>query len=218
LSRTLVVAPVGDGSDAASNGVELLEALSFLGSGSLPPGPTNPWLIKLEPGIYNVGTTVVSMLSYVDIEGSGLMTTRITGSQTGCPGVVILAGNSELRFLSIENSANDAALVTRGVTVEGTTGQISHVPIISEGQHGQGLVILSSREATVRDSILIGSTVSLAVVGTGNIVSTQLDGPVGSAGVFRCVGTYDENFTALSATCNWSNIRRLIDEVISGLR
>jgi hypothetical protein len=33
-------------------------------------------------------------------------------------------------------------------------------------------------------------------------VSTQLDGPVGSAGVFRCIGTYDETFGGLSSICD----------------
>jgi hypothetical protein len=54
----------------------------------------------------------------------------------------------------------------------------------------------------VRDSVLVGSLQSLAVVGVGNIVSTQLDGLVAGGGVHRCVGTYDETFAALSSTCN----------------
>jgi hypothetical protein len=200
LARTLIVSPAGDGSDSAQNGAALLDALDFLGSVIPAPGATNPWLIKIEPGIYDIGTTVLNMMPHVDIEGSGLYTTRIKGEQSGGPGVVILVNNAELRFLTVENERDDVVQVTRGVTVSGTSARMTHVRVISLGTRGQALVILSNQEATVRDSILIGDQ-ALGVVGTGNIISTQLDGPSGAAGLFRCLGVFDENFSPLDSAC-----------------
>jgi len=69
FARTLVVRPFGDGSNAAANGLELLDALTFLGGVSPAPGAANPWLLKLEAGLYDVGSTQVALLPYV---GSGM--------------------------------------------------------------------------------------------------------------------------------------------------
>jgi len=202
LSRTLLVSPAGDGSNATANGDELLAALSFLATVSPPPGADHPWLIKLEPGVYDVGSTIVSMVPFVDVEGSGMGTTRIQGEQSGGPGVVRIADDAELRFLTVENTSVDAVMVTRAVDPLGTTSRMTHVRAMSQGPRGQGVWVGSGLELTIRDSILVGTEFSVGVGGTGNIVSTQLDGPTGGAGVFRCVGSYDDAFAALGTTCD----------------
>lgn len=198
LARTLIVSPVG--SDAIVNGAALLASINSIQMISPAPSQTDPYLIKIEPGVYDIGTGNIAMNSFVDIEGSGIATTRILGQGSNQYSVVTLQDDSELRFLTVENTL-DVSFVTRAITVAGTTGSMAQVRAISEGFRGQAVVILSGREATIRDSILIGSSASLGKVGTANVITTQLDGPVISEGVARCIGAYDETFTALDADC-----------------
>ncbi len=41
---------------------------------------SNPYLVKITSGVYSIGSNRLVMKPYVDIEGSGEITTRITGS------------------------------------------------------------------------------------------------------------------------------------------
>lgn len=41
---------------------------------------SNPYLVKIMPGIYDLGTNIIRMKSFVDIEGSGSRVTKIVGS------------------------------------------------------------------------------------------------------------------------------------------
>ena len=61
------------------------------------PTAMNPCLIKVMPGAYNIGPRSLTMRSYVDIEGSGVDVTTISG--TAISGVVRIyyASNVELR-------------------------------------------------------------------------------------------------------------------------
>lgn len=63
--KTIIVSPVGTDSE---NGTALRNALSSI-SGS--NGPSTPYLIKIEPGIYQLGDAGLDMLQYVDVEGPG---------------------------------------------------------------------------------------------------------------------------------------------------
>ena len=129
LVRTLVVSPVGDGSNTTLNGGELLAAVSFLGTVLPTPGATNPWLIKLESGIYDIGSTTVQMLPYVDIKGSGRGTTEITGNVDGSPaanpGIVTMADHTEIRDLTVTNTGN--VLSSIAITAKGGIVSISNV-------------------------------------------------------------------------------------------
>jgi hypothetical protein len=44
------------------------------------PSATNPCLLKIMPGVYDIGTSPVAMQPYIDIEGSGQNVTVITGT------------------------------------------------------------------------------------------------------------------------------------------
>ena len=92
--RTRFVGPAGDGSNTAANGQALLNAIDFLGTVVPPPGETNPWLIKVEPGVYDVGASSVEMMEFVDIEGSGQERSVIRGGATS---VVLGSDNAERR-------------------------------------------------------------------------------------------------------------------------
>jgi len=62
--KTILVSPK---STETASGTALLNAMS----GITGAGESNPYLIIIEPGVYNIGTNSLQMNEYVDIQGSG---------------------------------------------------------------------------------------------------------------------------------------------------
>lgn len=119
--RTIMVSPVGP--TAAANCTELLAALASITDNS----PTNPYLVRIEPGIYDCGQNGhVVMKPHVDLEGSGEAVTIIRGEGRTFPGIpapgggtfdnalLVGASNSQLRFLTLELTAGFQAFTTAG--------------------------------------------------------------------------------------------------------
>ncbi|MBI4873138.1 MAG: collagen-like protein [Acidobacteria bacterium] len=98
LIRTLVVNPVPG--SASASGTALLTALAGITGASA----SNPYVLKIEPGVYDLGAQVLSMKPYVDIEGSGRAVTKIAGGNWT---TVILEGNCEIRDLAVSNANAD---------------------------------------------------------------------------------------------------------------
>lgn len=102
-SSTIVyIGPVGTQTE---NGTALLNALNGITDASA----AKPYLLKIEPGKYDLGNNGLTMQQYVDIEGSGQNTTTITSTHSGSvinatSATVIGANHAEIRFLTIENS------------------------------------------------------------------------------------------------------------------
>lgn len=69
---------------------------------------TNPYVVKVMPGIYDLGTASLQMKEYVDLEGSGADSTVITSSNysvDGCTvGTVLMANNSTIRNAKVVNT------------------------------------------------------------------------------------------------------------------
>lgn len=99
--RTVLVSPV-PGNPIAS-GTALRNALAAISA----PSITNRWLLKVEPGIYDLGQDQpLVMRSWVDIEGAGIGETQIQGlgSPVGpVPPVIVGASDAELRLLTLES-------------------------------------------------------------------------------------------------------------------
>jgi hypothetical protein len=99
---TVLVGPMGT---ATQNGTALLNALARITANN-----ENRYLLKIEPGIYDIGTNSLQMKEFVDVEGSGEKTTKITAAinnsdWTPTAATVIGANNAELRFLTVENTS-----------------------------------------------------------------------------------------------------------------
>ena len=71
------------------------------------PSQLNPCLLKIMPGVYDVGAQTVQMPEYVDLEGSGETCTTITG--IGDPAILgsplLQIGGGEARFLAVEGTS-----------------------------------------------------------------------------------------------------------------
>jgi hypothetical protein len=74
---------------------------------------TKPYLIKVMPGVYDIGNAMLQMKPYVDVEGSGNETSVITSSNynvdfnTCTVGTVNMANNSSIRDIKLVNTATD---------------------------------------------------------------------------------------------------------------
>ena len=100
--NTVTVSPVGTDSE---NGTVLLAALAKITDAS----NSNPYLIVIEPGAYDVGDTPFKMKEYVDVTGWGEDLVTIQGSLEGyidgstASGVVWGADHSELRKVKVKH-------------------------------------------------------------------------------------------------------------------
>ncbi|MEM9599346.1 MAG: hypothetical protein AAGD06_34080 [Acidobacteriota bacterium] len=99
--RTVIVSPVPG--DPVASGTALLASVA-----ALSPSGTDRWLLKLEPGTYDIGTQPLQMKRRLDIEGSGQGVTTILGtgqeslSFSFTTGVIQGADNTELRNLRVQ--------------------------------------------------------------------------------------------------------------------
>jgi hypothetical protein len=80
------------------------------------PSATNLYLLKLEPGLYDLGDQLLTMLPYVDLEGSGEDLTTILSSAGyqgyPPPGGLKAASNSQIRHLTITNHSSPMGFLT----------------------------------------------------------------------------------------------------------
>ena len=105
-SRTVLVSPVSG--DPIASGTNLRNTLANIPS----PSSTNRWLLKIEPGTYQLQGTALAMRPWVDIEGSGIGVTTIRLSSPTSPGISTINGssNAELRMLTVEATENAVAM------------------------------------------------------------------------------------------------------------
>jgi hypothetical protein len=99
--------------EAGSNGNSGTELMSMVAaipsSGAEAPSATNPWLIKLGPGIYDLGSSFVILPRYTALEGAGRDITVITGAGLpGLGGTVNLGDHDKLSRLTVNNSGGDS--------------------------------------------------------------------------------------------------------------
>ena len=96
------------------------------------PSASNPCLMKITPGVYNLGTSSLTMQQYVDIEGSGENVTRIKGNITDSSlGVVNGVDNAELRFLTVENTGGGS--YSSAINNLSASPKITNVTAIASG-------------------------------------------------------------------------------------
>lgn len=131
MTRTLTVSPNGT---ATQNGTALLQAMAQINAAN--PSAANPWLLKLEPGNYDLSGNSLTLAPFVDLEGSGAGITVISSTVgTGFPltaGTVNLAANSEIRQVQVINTNNanrNGALV---VPVNATNVRVSQVNAVMQ--------------------------------------------------------------------------------------
>jgi hypothetical protein len=152
---TVHVSPVA-GNPTAS-GTNLLSALAGITTAS----SANPYVLKLDPGIYDVGTTIVQMKAYVDIEGSGQQSTILRGpgnnDSGGLTSIVKGAAPAELRNLQVLSQGTAGQAASIAVELPGTATSVRDVTLNSSG----AMVNWGLRNISASPTILnVGVTVS----------------------------------------------------------
>jgi hypothetical protein len=132
--RTVIVSPVGT---PLENGTALLVALKGIADAE----EGNPYLLKIEPGRYDLGSQSLAMKQWVDIEGSGELGTTITasGHTTSTTGTLVGADDAELRFLTVENSGGNAYAIA--VYNGDTSPRLTHMTALASGGVGYNCAV-----------------------------------------------------------------------------
>ena len=97
---------------------------------------SNPYVIKLGPGEYDLGTDNIVMKSYVSIQGSGQEATKIksatsTGTGDATSAVIAGANNATIADLTVENFGGSAS--SYGVYNNSASPRIERVTAIAKG-------------------------------------------------------------------------------------
>lgn len=102
------------------------------------PSVSNPCLIKIMPGVYDIGTDPLVIQANVAVEGSGEDVTRIVGApQSLSSGVVNMSGNSSLRNLTVQSQDTPAdKFYNTGIVV--SSGPVSLKDVTSLALGGGG--------------------------------------------------------------------------------
>lgn len=215
LVRTVLVSPQAD---PATSGDALRAALDAITDAT----SAKPYLVKIEPGVYDLGQETLIMQPYVDVEGSGEGVTILTSNgRYGVNG----ADHSELRRLSVKNEGADTLQLA--IQVVGSDGfVVDHVTASASSSSATGFAQAVSGDATVRDSTLraLATNGADAIALYGNsggsshvynsvlfgdsesmrgdplfVSNSQIHGVASNA---TCVGSFNDAFVALGPDCN----------------
>lgn len=145
--RTIVVGPVG--TDIQS-GTALQNALAGITDASA----TKRYLIKIEPGVYQLGSTALALKPYVDVEGSGPITDLRSAVDSEISGAVVGASNSTLRSLSVTATGGDRsnAIYTDSIT----SFVVDRVSALAQGGRFPMGVNAKSSSLRIESSLLRG--------------------------------------------------------------
>jgi len=164
-----------------------VDAMNDIATWCGTPSASNPCLVKIMPGRYDIGSATLQMQSYIDVEGSGENTTKLVSHETVA---VNCAPYSELRYLSVQADSSGLAIGSYG------PNKISNVTVIVNNDtaccgtsgigHTNGTVeiINSSINASSSQYPVVGIN---AAGGTVDIRNSSIlaQGSVASAGIYN---------------------------------
>jgi hypothetical protein len=196
LVSTVVVSPVGS---ATQNGTALKDALAGITDASVD----NPYLLKIEPGVYDLGSRQfdrIDMKSFVDVEGSGEGVTTITSSNSS--GTVIGAANSELRSATVKHTGgpNGATAIldfTNDFRVTHVTAAASGEGPINYGLNIFGTAMLSQVTATASGASARNTGVNINGTATLDQVTATASGSSGDGSRGVEIGNSSADATAV---------------------
>lgn len=126
LPRTVVVSPSGT---PAASGAALVAAVNALGDASCG----NPYLVRIEPGIFDLGTQPLVLKPCLAVEGAGELVTEVRGggAESTSSGTIVGAPNSEVRRLTVRNTGGNVAAVA--IFANNASLKLTHVTALASG-------------------------------------------------------------------------------------
>lgn len=182
-ARTWIVSPVT--LDPMASGQRLLQAFSVITADA-----STTWLVKLEPGVYDLGGQNLALESYVDLEGSGADVTFIQSTRNGA--IVSGADRSEMRSLTVRNQGGVANAV--GVALGDKHARVTDVAIDVTGTSATG--IQNAGDDTVLRRLDIRALAGPGGSSTG--ISVSGDSHISEAEIFTVGGAVSSGAVATS--------------------
>lgn len=179
------------------------------------PAEANPCLLKIMPGVYEIGANSLLMQPYVDIEGSGEETTKIKGTVSSYDaGLVMGASNAELRYLSLENNGPGSA-ASIAIFNNNASPRISHVTATAFTASGVSTAVRNIMSSPTLKNVSLATSSPNNCSGVYNYDSSPLLMDVSITTGSTCNGYGIHNRTSSSAPLSSPQISGLT-AVISG--
>jgi hypothetical protein len=159
-THTVIVHP---NEDPVVAGQDLLQAVAQISN----PSATNPYLVKVEPGIYDLGTNSLFLRPFVDLEGSGEGVTTITSTVPTGYGTVVGVDNSEVRFLTVKNTGAPGQQIV-ALFSETSSPRFTHVRVLASGG-SENQAIHMSNGSPVLDHVVASATGGGTAIGVMNL-------------------------------------------------
>ncbi len=160
-----------DGSpNPTASGAALFAAiLAIPASGNDMPSPSNPWLVKVGPGVFDVGSGGPGLPAYVNLDGAGQASTTIQASADYGTVLGITSGPCTVSNVSLRNY-NPSGAVTYGVYAQNVQLTLDHVTVVASG----GSLFVNS--IYVYNSALVLDDSSVFASGVGSSYGIYTDG------------------------------------------
>jgi len=189
--RTVLVSPAGT---PAESGTALLNAVNALTDASCD----NPYLVRIEPGVFDLGGAALVMKPCVGIEGGGELVTEVrsAGAASTNAGTIVGAANTELRRLTVRNVGGDVAAVA--VFANNASLKLTHVTALASGGTNQNFAIYyKSTEVADLSSVTAEASGGMTARGIYNQASSPFMTDVRASAVNGSVnaGIYNDSST-----------------------
>lgn len=158
-SRIVIISPSATATESGSAVADRIAAIA-------DASETNPYLVWLEPGVYDMGSNSLEMKDWVSVMGSGQRSTRVTSTVGSFgTGTINLATNTTLSRLTVENTSTAnfvVAVATRGtgpMTISDTSISIASSPNNASGiSQGSGDLTVERVKVNVNGNFSNGIT------------------------------------------------------------
>ena len=130
--RTYVVGPVGN---PVANGLALEQALGAINP--VPVSQETAVLVRIEPGVYDLGNGTVALFPWMMVEGAGPDATRVTSAHcgTGFYEGTLWSSSTRvgLRDLTVENTCSDPTAGSIALSSQGNWLTLENVSLTANG-------------------------------------------------------------------------------------
>ncbi len=207
-----------------ASGTALLNAAAAIPtSGNDVPSASNPWLLKVGPGVYDFGASGLVLPPYVNLDGAGMSSTTLTAANDTWF-TVASTGVNTVSNVTVVNSGT--ANNTYAVSAIGATLTLDHVYVHAWGAQGSAIgIVTNNSEIYVFDGSIVADTFGITTVGgmaytvrawrtqfsasydianeAGQVIQLAYalvpDGlSNGIGGSFRCIGNYNSSLAPVT--------------------
>jgi len=197
--KVAVVAQSGGGYTTPATA--LADAVNWCGT----PTSGNPCLVKIMPGIYDLGTATMNMVDYIDVEGSGETNTIITSSVDALVAGVVNGANATLANLTVKNTVGSGAQNAIAIFNSSQSFHIFHVVARTTGSALKTYAFYNTgTNVRVSHSLLEAPSYTIYNTGSGS-ASTDYTafniGTVSNAGTLVCNASRDGKNSFYADTC-----------------